>query len=81
MTNALPTLSPVPHDIHVNVVSAEEASLGIAEFWSGKKMIGFTRMEDGDLVLRIGSGSDPTVIRAPALAKALADANRLLALR
>ena len=34
MTNALP-LSPVMHDIHVNVVSAEEASLGVAEFWSG----------------------------------------------
>ena len=35
MTNALPSLSPVMHDIHVNVVSAEEASLGVAEFWSG----------------------------------------------
>jgi hypothetical protein len=29
MTNALPSLSPVLHDIHVNVVSAEEASLGV----------------------------------------------------
>ena len=80
MTNALPSISPVPHDIHVNVVSPEEASLGIAEFWSGKQMIGFTRMEDGDLVLRIGPGSDPVVLRAPALAEALAEANRLLAL-
>jgi hypothetical protein len=25
MTNATPSLSPVLHDIHVNVVSAEEA--------------------------------------------------------
>jgi len=30
MKNALPSLSPVLHDIHVNVVSAEEASLGVA---------------------------------------------------
>lgn len=28
MTNALPSLSPVLHEIHVSVVSAEEASLG-----------------------------------------------------
>jgi hypothetical protein len=25
----------VMHDINVNAVSAEEASLGVAEFWSG----------------------------------------------
>jgi hypothetical protein len=31
MTNATPSLSPVLHEIHVNVVSAEEASLGVAE--------------------------------------------------
>ena len=33
MTTNTP-LSPVLHDIHVSVVSAEEASLGVAEFWS-----------------------------------------------
>ena len=42
MTNAMPLLSPVVHDIHVSVVSAEEASLGVAEFWSGGRLIGFT---------------------------------------
>ena len=31
MTNAL--LSAVLHNIRVSVVSAEEASLGVAEFW------------------------------------------------
>jgi hypothetical protein len=36
MTNAL--LSPVLHDIHVSVVSAEEASFGVAEFWSGDRL-------------------------------------------
>jgi hypothetical protein len=29
MTNARPSVAPVLHDIHVNVVSAEEASLGV----------------------------------------------------
>jgi hypothetical protein len=78
MTNAL--LSPVMHDIHVNVVSAEEASLGVAEFWSGDRMIAFTRIEDGDLALRIGSSTDDVVLGAHALADAIAEANRLLAL-
>jgi hypothetical protein len=79
MTNALPLLSPVLHDIHVSVVSAEEASLGVAEFWSGDRLIGFTRIEDGDLALRIGPDPD-LVLGAHALAEALAEANRLLAL-
>jgi hypothetical protein len=37
----------------VNVVSAEEASLGVAEFWSGDRLIGFTRIEDGDLTAQV----------------------------
>ena len=80
MTNALPSLSPVLHDIHVNLVSAEEASLGVAEFWSRDRMIGFTRIEDGDFVLRIGPGPDAMVLGARALTEALAEANRLLGL-
>jgi hypothetical protein len=80
MTTATPSLSPVLHDIRVNVVSAEEASLGVAEFWSGDRLIGFTRIEDGDLALRIGPSADGMVLGAHALAEALAQANRLLAL-
>jgi hypothetical protein len=80
MTNAQPSLSPVLHDIHVNVVSAEEASIGVAEFWSGDRMIGFTRIEDGDFVLRLSPGPNPMVVGARALTKALGEANRLLAL-
>jgi hypothetical protein len=80
MTTATPSLSPVLHDIHVNVVSAEEASLGVAEFWSGDRLIAFTRIEDGDLALRIGPSADGVVLGAHALAEALAEANRLLAL-
>jgi hypothetical protein len=68
------------HDIHVNVVSAEEASLGVAEFWSGDRMIGFTRIEDSDLTLRIEASADGVVLSAHALAEALAEANRRLAL-
>jgi hypothetical protein len=79
MTNALPSLSPVMHEIHVSVVSAEEASLGVAEFWSGHRMIGFTRVEDGDLALRIEPSHDGVDLGAHALAEALAEANRLLA--
>jgi hypothetical protein len=75
MTNAPPSLARVLHDIHVNVVSAEEASLGVAEFWSGDRLIGFTRIEGGDLTVRIDPSPD-----AHALAEALAEANRLLAL-
>jgi len=80
MTNALPSLSPIMHQIHVSVVSAEEASFGVAEFWSGDRMIAFTRIEDGDLTLRIESSADGVVLGAHALAEALAEANRLLAL-
>jgi hypothetical protein len=80
MTNALPLLSPVMHDIHVSVVSAEEGSLGVAEFWSGDRMIGFTRIEESDLTLRIEPSPDGVVLGARALSEALAEANRLLAL-
>jgi hypothetical protein len=80
MTNALLSPSPVLHEIHVNVVSAEEASLGVAEFWSGDRLIAFTRIEDGDLTLRIGPSPDDVALGAHALAEALAEANRLLAL-
>ena len=80
MTNALPSLSPVLHEIHVSVVSPEEASLGVAEFWSGDRLIAFTRIEDSDLALRIDPCPDPVVLGAHALAQALAEANRLLAL-
>jgi hypothetical protein len=68
----------VMHDINVNVVSAEEASLGVAEFWSGHRMIGFTRIEDGDLALRIGPDPEGLVLGTHALVEALAKANRLL---
>jgi len=69
------------HEIHVSVVSAEEASYGVAEFWSGGRLIGFTQLDDGDLMLRIEPRDDgaAVVIGAHSLADALAEANQLLA--
>ena len=52
----------------------------MAEFWSGDRMIGFTRIEDSDLTLRIEPSPDGVALGAHALADALAEANRLLAL-
>jgi hypothetical protein len=80
MENTQPSLSPVPHDIHVIVVSPEEASFGVAEFWSGDRQIGVTCIEDGELTLRIGPSHDDVVLRTQALSKALGEANRLLGL-
>jgi hypothetical protein len=68
------------HEIHVNVVSAEEASLGVAELWSGDRLIAFTRIEDGDFTLQIGPSADGVALGVHALAGALAEANRLLTL-
>jgi hypothetical protein len=69
------------HEIHVTVVSAEEAEYGTAELWSGGRMIGFTRLDDGDLMLRLEPGRDgnPVEVGAHSLADAIAEANRLLA--
>jgi hypothetical protein len=69
------------HEIHVSVVSSEEASYGTAEFWAGGRLIGFTRLDDGDLMLCIEPHHDgsPVVVDAHGLAAALAEANRLLA--
>jgi hypothetical protein len=69
------------HEIHVSVVSSEEAADGTAEFWSGGRLIGFTRLEDGDLMFCIEPHDDGSavVVGAHSLAAALAEADRLLA--
>jgi hypothetical protein len=70
------------HEIHVTVVSPEEAAYGTAEFWSGGRLVGYTRLADGDLMLRIEPGHDGNAMEvgAHSLADAIAEANRLLAL-
>jgi len=68
------------HEVHVSVVSPEEASDGVAEFWSGGRLIAFTHFDEGDLMLRIEPRDDgaPVVVGAHGLADALAEAKRLL---
>ena len=80
MRNTQQSLTPVQHDIHVIVVSEEEASLGVAELWSGDRLVAVTCVEDGELTLRIGPSHDDVVLGTRALTAALAEANRLLAL-
>jgi hypothetical protein len=69
------------HEIQVSVVSPEEASYGVAEFWSEGRLIGFTHLDDGDLMLRIEPRDDgaAVVVGARGLVDALAEADRLLA--
>jgi len=69
-----------PHELRVSVVSPEEAELGTAEFWADDRRFGFTRLEDGELVLRIEPRSDgaAVVVSAHSLAEALARAKQLL---
>ncbi len=68
------------HKLDVSVVSPEEAEFGIAEFWADGRLFGFTRLEDGELVLRIEPRSDggAVLVSAHSLAEALAQAKKLL---
>jgi hypothetical protein len=70
--------TPVPHDIQVLVAGPEEASFGVAEFWSGGRQIAFTCLEEGELTFRIAPCRDEVVVGAHALAEALQQAKRLL---
>jgi hypothetical protein len=67
--------------IHVSVVSAEEAYDGNAEFWCGGELMGVTVLSEGLLQLRIDSRADgqPWVIDTTSLAHGLEEAARLLA--
>ena len=70
------------HEIRVESVSAEEASYGVAELWTGNTLIGYTLYEDGDLMLRIEPSGDghPLAVGVQSLTDALAEVDRLLAL-
>jgi hypothetical protein len=71
---------PANHEITVRVVSPEEADHGVAEFWLGEELFGFTRLEDGELLLRIEPRTDgaAVLVNAHSLAGALAQAKALL---
>jgi hypothetical protein len=68
------------HEIRVSVVSPEAADHGVAELWSAGELIGYTLLEDSDLMLRIEPRRDHTavVVGAHSLAKALSQAKHLL---
>ena len=55
MTNALLSPSPVMHNIHVNVVSPEEASLGVARVSWGPFLYrdAMTRFQDQLAALQV----------------------------
>jgi hypothetical protein len=70
------------HEIEVRSVSPEEKSDGIAELWAGGELIAFTRIEDGDLMLRIDTRrpkGSPVVVGVHGLTVALAEVGRVLA--
>jgi hypothetical protein len=68
------------HEIRVSVVSPEAADHGVAELWAADELIGYTLLEDSDLMLHIEPRRDHTavVVGAHSLAQALGQANNLL---
>jgi hypothetical protein len=68
------------HEIHVSVASPEAADHGVAELSAAGESIGFTILEDGDLMLHIEPRRDHTavIVGAHSLADALSRAKRLL---
>ena len=68
------------HEVHVRVMSPEAAAGGIAEFWTGGQLIGYTLLKDGDLMVRIEPRrGGAVVVGAHSLAEALRRASLMLA--
>ena len=68
------------HEIRVSILSPEAADHGVAELWAAGQLIGYTILEDSDLMLRIEPRRDrnAVVVGARSLAQALSRAERLL---
>jgi len=68
------------HEIRVIIVSPEAADYGVAELWAGDELIGYTILDDSDLMLRIEPRHDRTavVVGALSLARAISRAEHLL---
>ena len=73
---ATPTQSrkPAMHEIRVSILSPEAADHGVAELWVADELIGYTILEDGDLILRVEPRRDRTqvVTGARSLAQVIA---------
>jgi len=70
------------HEIKVTTLSPEEEYAGVAELWAGGRLLAYTLLDDGDLMLRIDPRHDgaPVVVGVHSLARALAEVDRSLAL-
>jgi hypothetical protein len=68
------------HEIRVSVISPEAAEHGVAELWAADGLIGYTVLDDGDLMLHIEPRHDHAaiVVGAHSLSEALARAGHLL---
>jgi hypothetical protein len=68
------------HEIDVTVVSAEAADHGVAELSVAGEQIGYTILEDGDLMFHVDPRRDhaPVVVGARSLSRALTEACDLL---
>ena len=68
------------HEIRVSVLSPEAADHGVAELWAAEDLIGYTILQDSDLMLRIEPRRDQAavVVGAHSLAQALGQAKHLL---
>jgi hypothetical protein len=67
-------------DVEVVVTSPEAALDGVAEFHCHGRLIGFTRLQAGELVLElaVGPGDEPLLVNARSLSQALLRAKSLL---
>jgi len=52
------------HEIEIRVVSLEEVDHGTAECWLGGQLFGFTRLEEGELILTIEPRGDGRAARS-----------------
>jgi len=68
------------HEINVSVASTEATDYGVAELSAAGELIGYTVLEDGDLMLHIEPRRDHSavVVGARSLARALLQACQLL---
>jgi hypothetical protein len=68
------------HEINVSVASTEATDYGVAELSVGGELIGYTVLEDGELMLHIEPRRDhgAVVVGARSLAQALIKACDLL---
>jgi hypothetical protein len=68
------------HEINVSVAGPEAADFGVAQFSVAGESIGYTLLDDGDLMLHIEPRRDQAavVVGARSLAQALIQACQLL---